>query len=103
MMDIHSMPLHAVLTPSSRSVLLACCAASYTAMHSKLRSASCPRQVELHQHPALAKRWRALERREAKQKVAEAAGASFVPLAQRPDTTLLPSLLDEFLEVGPFL
>ena len=57
-------------------------------------------QLELHQHPSLAKRWRALERREAKlEKAAESSGTPYVPLSHRPDATFLPSLLDEFLEV----
>ena len=57
-------------------------------------------QLELHRTPALAKRWRALERRQAKEsKAAESSGAVYTPLAQRPDATFLPSLLDEFLEV----
>ena len=41
-----------------------------------------------------------MERREAKQaKAAEISGTPFVPLADRPDATFIPSLLDEFLEV----
>lgn len=58
-------------------------------------------QMELHQHPDLAKKWRALERREAKlEKAAAAAGSPYVPLANRLDATFIPSLIEEFLQVG---
>ena len=57
--------------------------------------------MELHQHPDLAKKWRALERREVKlEKAAAASGSPYIPLADRLDSTFIPSLIDEFLQVS---
>ncbi|KAK9820367.1 hypothetical protein WJX72_009525 [[Myrmecia] bisecta] len=54
-------------------------------------------QLELHAHDNLAKHWRYMAKKAAKE--AKAGKAGYVPEAQRPDATFLPSLLDEFLGV----
>ncbi|KAI8476245.1 MAG: hypothetical protein J3K34DRAFT_511964 [Monoraphidium minutum] len=61
-------------------------------------------QLELHAQPALAKRWKALLKKDAKA-AKEAAkggeggggGGEYVPAARRPEATFLPGLVDELL------
>lgn len=51
-------------------------------------------QLELHAQPALAKRWKALLKKDAK----AAGSAGSVPAPKRPEATFLPGLLQEFLD-----
>ena len=61
-------------------------------------------QLELHAQPSLAKKWKALARKEAKAAKAAAAatgdggGSSFVPAAERPEASFLPGVMDELLQ-----
>jgi intron-binding protein aquarius len=58
-------------------------------------------QLELHEHPQLAKHWRHMAKKNAK-KAAQAAAANksgdHVPASQSIDATFLPSLLTDFLQ-----
>ena len=58
-------------------------------------------QLELHANEAvLGKPWKQLARREAKaEAAATAAGETYVPPGQRLETTFLPDMLVEFLQV----
>ena len=62
---------------------------------------TCLLQLELHANEdVLGKPWKQLAKREAKAAAAaEAAGKAHVPIAQRSETTFIPSLLTEFLQV----
>jgi hypothetical protein len=61
-------------------------------------------QLELHGQPTLAKKWKALTRKEAKAAKAVAAagggggGGGFVPAAERPEAKFLPGVMEELLE-----
>ncbi len=53
-------------------------------------------QLELHEHPQLAKHWKHMAKKDAKK--AQAAASGYVPASESIDATFLPSLLADFLE-----
>ena len=60
-------------------------------------------QIELHANEdVLAKPWKQLAKRETKAAAAaEAAGKQHLPITERSETTFIPALLTEFLQVWP--
>lgn len=58
-------------------------------------------QLELHEHPQLAKHWRHMAKKDAKKAAQTAAGnksGDYVPASESNEATFLPSLLTDFLE-----
>lgn len=55
-------------------------------------------QLELHEHPQLAKHWRHLAKKDAKKAAAGNKSGDYVPASESVEATFLPSLLTGFLE-----
>jgi intron-binding protein aquarius len=53
-------------------------------------------QLELHEHPQLAKHWKHMAKKDAKK--AQVAGVGYIPTSESIEATFLPSLLTDFLE-----